>query len=63
MKKVNNSADFAAGGIVNSRILHNSLCRDQNKHYVTIYVMIYKAMSYVTLPHMCELSPAPTLVV
>jgi hypothetical protein len=29
---------------------------------VTSYVMVYKAMSHVTLRHMHELSPTPTLV-
>jgi hypothetical protein len=38
------------------------LCRDKNKCYVASYVMVYKAMSHVMLPHMHGLSPAPTLV-
>jgi hypothetical protein len=29
---------------------------------MTSYVMVYNAVSHVTLPHMFELSPAPTLV-
>jgi hypothetical protein len=58
-KKADDSANFAAGGIINRR-KHNSLCRDKNKHQVTSYVMVYKATNHVTLPRMRELSPAPT---
>jgi hypothetical protein len=29
---------------------------------MTSYMMVYKAMSHVTLPHVFELFPAPTLV-
>jgi hypothetical protein len=32
MKKVNNSVNFAAGGIINCNTNHNSLCWDKNKH-------------------------------
>jgi hypothetical protein len=60
--KVVNSSNFAAGGITNHRTRHNSLCRDKNKHYVTSYVMGYKAVRHVTLPAMCDLFVAPTLV-
>jgi hypothetical protein len=42
-----------AGGITDRRTHHK---------YVTSYVMVYKTMSHVTLPRMCELSPTPTLV-
>jgi hypothetical protein len=31
-KEVDNSMNFAAGGITNGRKHHNSLCRDKNKH-------------------------------
>jgi hypothetical protein len=57
MKKADNSMNFAAGAIINHRTHHNSLRRDKNKHQVTRYVMVYKAMSHVMLPRMCELSP------
>jgi hypothetical protein len=62
VKKADNGANFAAGGIIGRRTHHNSLYRGENKHWVTSYVMVYKAMSHVTLPHMRELTPAPTLV-
>jgi hypothetical protein len=62
VKKVDNSVNFAAGGIINRRTHHNSLCRDKNKHLMTSYVMVYKVMSRVMLSRMRELSPAPTLV-
>jgi hypothetical protein len=61
VNEADNSLNFAAGGIMNRRTHHNSLCTDKNKHYVTDYVMVYKAMSHVTLPRMRELSPAPPL--
>jgi hypothetical protein len=32
VKKEDNSANFAAGRIINHRIHHHSLCRDKNKH-------------------------------
>jgi hypothetical protein len=32
MKKADNSMNFTAGGIINCRTHHNSLCRDKNKH-------------------------------
>jgi hypothetical protein len=32
VKKVDNSANFAAGGIDSRKTLHNSFCRDKNKH-------------------------------
>jgi hypothetical protein len=59
VKKADNSANFAAGGIINHRTHRYSLCRHKNKHYVASYVMVYKAMYHVTLPRMRELSPAP----
>jgi hypothetical protein len=31
-KKADNSANFAAGGIINRRTHRNSLCEDKNKH-------------------------------
>jgi hypothetical protein len=62
VKKADNSANFAAGGIVYRRTHHYSLCRDKNKHQMSSYVMVYKAMIHVTLPRMRELSPAPTVV-
>jgi hypothetical protein len=61
-KKADKRANFAAGGIISRGTLYNLLCRDKNKHQMTSYVMVYKAMSHVTLPRMYELSPAPTLV-
>jgi hypothetical protein len=56
-KKLDDSANFAAGGIVNHSTYHNSLCRDKNKHYDTSYLMVYKAMSHETLRRMRELFP------
>jgi hypothetical protein len=56
VKKADNSANFAAGWVINCRT-HNSLCRDKNKHQVNSYVMVYKAMSHVKLPCMCKLAP------
>jgi hypothetical protein len=50
-KKGDNSTNFAAGGIINSGTHHIALFGDKNK-----------AMSHVTLPHLRELSPAPTLL-
>jgi hypothetical protein len=60
VKKADNSANIASGGIINLRT-RNSLCRDKKKHQVTSYVMIYKIMSRVTPPGMRELSCASTL--
>jgi hypothetical protein len=37
-------------------------CGDKNKHKVISYVMVYKAVSHVMLPHMCNLVIVPTLV-
>jgi hypothetical protein len=62
VKKADNRANFEAGGIINCITHQNSLCRGKTKHQVISYVMIYKAMSHVTLPRMSKLSPAPTLV-
>jgi hypothetical protein len=59
-KKADNSANFTAGGIINRRAHHNSLRRDTNKYEVASYVMVYKAMSHVTLPRMRDLSVTPT---
>jgi hypothetical protein len=61
-KKTDNRVNFEAGKIINRMKHHNSLCRDKNKHCVTSYMLVYKAMSHVTLPRMRELSPAPALV-
>jgi hypothetical protein len=60
--KAVNSTNFAAGGIVSHRAQRNAVCRDKNKHWMTSYVMVYKAVSHVTLRRMRELSHAPTLV-
>jgi hypothetical protein len=62
VKKVGNSANFAAGGIIDRRTHHNSLCEDKNKHYVTSYMMVYKAMSHVTLRRMLKISPLQNLL-
>jgi hypothetical protein len=62
VKKADINANFAANEIIDRRTQHNSLSRDKNKHWVTNYVMDYKAMSAVTLLRMRELSPAPTVV-
>jgi hypothetical protein len=61
-KKEDICTKFAADGIVNNRTHHNSLCRDKNKHQVTSYVMVYKAMSHMTLSRMRELCPGPNSV-
>jgi hypothetical protein len=45
-----------AGHIINQSV------GGKNKQQVTSYVMVYKAVSHVTLPRMHELSPTPTLV-
>jgi hypothetical protein len=57
VKKADNRTNFAGDRIINRRSHHNSLCREEKKHEVTSYVMVYKAMSHVTLPRMRELSP------
>jgi hypothetical protein len=62
MKRADKSANCTAAGIISHRTHHNSLCRDKNKHKVTSYMMVYKAMSHVTLPRMRELFLAPTLL-
>jgi hypothetical protein len=56
MTKGDSSINFPAGRIINHRKHPNSCYRDENKHSVTSYGMIYKAMSYVTLLCMCKLS-------
>jgi hypothetical protein len=62
VKKADKNANFTADGIISSGTHHNSLFRDKNKHYMASYMVVYKAMSHVTLPRMRELSLAPTLV-
>jgi hypothetical protein len=62
VKKADNRANFAAGGIIKRRTRYNSHWRGKNKHQVVSYVMIYKAMCHVTLPRKSELSPAPAFV-
>jgi pimeloyl-CoA synthetase len=54
-KEEDNSVNFAAGGTINCTI-YTSLCRDKNKHYMTSYVMIKKAVYHVTLLRMRGLS-------
>jgi hypothetical protein len=49
-----------SASIINRRTHHNSLCNDKNKHEATSYSIVYKATNQVTLPRMCEVSPAPT---
>lgn len=39
-----------------------SQCEDKNKHYVTLYVTVYKAVILVTLLPMLELSLSPASV-
>jgi hypothetical protein len=56
---MDNRANFAAGGIINRR---NSLCRDKNEHKITSYVMVYDALSHVTLSRMREFFPVCMLV-
>jgi hypothetical protein len=60
--KASKRANFTTGGLINRWKHHNSLCKNKNKHSMDSYVMVYKAMSRVTLPRMRELCPAPTLV-
>jgi hypothetical protein len=43
-------------------IQHNSLCKDKNKHSVSNFVMVYKAISHVALLRMCLIFPALTLL-
>jgi hypothetical protein len=62
MNKLDKSVNFTAEGIINHRTQHNSLCKEKAKHCVTSYVMVYKAMGYMTLPRMWKLYRAPTLV-
>jgi hypothetical protein len=57
VKRAGNIANFAADGIINRRTYRNSLCSDKNKHYVTSYVMVYKAVRHVWLRRMRS-SPA-----
>jgi hypothetical protein len=40
--------NLAAGGVMNRRARHNSLCGDKNKHQVTSYVVVHKTMEHVT---------------
>jgi pimeloyl-CoA synthetase len=54
-KEEDNNANFAAGGIINYTI-YTSLCTDKNKHYMTSYVMIKKAVYHVTLLRKRDLS-------
>jgi hypothetical protein len=63
VKKADNIAILAAGEIANCWIHHNSLCKEKNKHWMTSYVLVYKAKNHVTPPHMSELSLTPILVV
>jgi hypothetical protein len=58
MKKVGKSENFADGGTINHKTHHNSLCRDKNRHWVTSYVIFYKAVSHVMLSCMWG-SPQP----
>jgi hypothetical protein len=62
MKEVNNNAIFAIGRFINCRTQHKSFCGDKNKDYLTSYVMVYKAMSRVTLTRTRDLSPDLPLV-
>jgi hypothetical protein len=52
VKKADNGANFAAGGVSNRRTHHNLLCRDKYKHRATGYAVVYEAVSYMTLPGM-----------
>jgi hypothetical protein len=63
LKKADNRVNFTAGGIINRRTQYNSLRReDKNKHQVISYLMVYKAVSHVTLPRMRKPSLTPALV-
>jgi hypothetical protein len=62
MMKTDYIPNFAIGGIINRRTQHNSLCKDKNKHWLTSYVIVYKALSHVTLLGMRKLSLACTVV-
>jgi hypothetical protein len=64
VEKADNIANFAPGGIINRRTHQNSVCRDrQEQTLVASYMMVYKALSHVTLPRRREPFPIPTLVV
>jgi hypothetical protein len=56
------STNISTGRIIERKTHYNWLSKDIKKHLVTMYVMIYKAMSHVTVPRMRELFPAPSLV-
>jgi hypothetical protein len=62
MKKVDNSANFAAGRIISRRTNHNSLCKDKNKTMWPVTWQDLQDNDQVTLPHMHKLFLAPTLV-
>jgi hypothetical protein len=48
--------DNSAGRIINRKLRYDSLCIGKNKHKVTTYLMVYEAMSHVTVSNMRELS-------
>jgi hypothetical protein len=52
----------AAGSIINHRTRYNSLCRDKKERQITSYVMVYKAVSYESQPHVHDLSLTSTSV-
>jgi hypothetical protein len=49
-------------GLLFAEHIKTLLCRDKDKHYMTSYIMVYKAMSHVALPRTRELYPAPKFV-
>jgi hypothetical protein len=56
MKKADNSMNFTAVRIINRRTHRNSLYREEQTLGDQLW-MVYKAVSHVILPRMCELSP------
>jgi hypothetical protein len=62
VKKADNSANFAAGGIIKRTTRHNSLCGDKEQTLGDQLYDGYKAMSYVMLHRMREISSISTLV-
>jgi hypothetical protein len=62
MKKTHKNWNLAAGRIMNHDT-NNSPCRGKNKHEMTNYMMVYEAVSHVTLRRMSEFPSVPKLVV
>jgi hypothetical protein len=55
MKKPNNSANFAAGGIIDCSTHHKHSIRDENEQLVAVEVMVDWLLSYIKLLRKCNL--------